>query len=41
VIELIGDGVEGGRIRHCGICGHFECECLIMAVERIEARIQG
>jgi hypothetical protein len=42
VIELIGDGLEGGRIRRGGrVCAKFERECLVLALERVEARIQG
>lgn len=40
--EFVGDGFEAGRIRRRGrVCGDFECECLVLAVERVEARIQG
>ncbi|HWY19512.1 MAG TPA: hypothetical protein VNY27_12490 [Solirubrobacteraceae bacterium] len=41
VIESVGDGLEGGRIRRCGrVCGEFEGKCLVLAVKGVEARIQ-
>ncbi|MGA8353478.1 MAG: hypothetical protein WB698_04850 [Solirubrobacteraceae bacterium] len=42
VIELVGDGLERGRIRRGGlVCVKFERECLVLVVEGVEARIQG
>jgi hypothetical protein len=39
--ESVCDSFKGGRIRRCGrVCVHFACECLVLVLEGIEARIQ-
>lgn len=40
--ELVGDGVECGRVRCCGrVCGEFACEWLVLVLERVQTRVEG
>jgi hypothetical protein len=42
VIEVVGDGLECCCIRLCGrLCCEFTGECLVLALEGVEACIQG